>query len=143
MIFTGSHDGTICVYDINPLTHIDTLCEHTAEVQVITLTNSEKYLVSSSDNSLKVWCTATLSCIRTVFLTSVPSRVAGQQGDVVAVSFGDHTKLFKFSTLQDLGQIPSESNNVALSPCGRWVFAPCGPSVRVCAVCDVMQEGST
>ena len=72
-IFTGSEDKTIRVYDISTLTHTDTLSEHTGGVYHIALTNDEQHLVScSNDNSLKVWCTTTLTCIRSVFLSDTP-----------------------------------------------------------------------
>ena len=144
-IFTGSDDKTIRVYDISTLTHTDTLSEHTGSVYHIALTKDEQHLVScSGDDSLKVWCTTTLTCIRTVVLSDCPSLLAvSQPGDVVAVRFRDTPKLFNLSTLECLGQVESEGDGVALSPCGRWVFTSSNSSVNVCAVCDVPREGST
>ena len=144
-IFTGSSDKTIWVYDISTLTHTDTLSEHTRRVYHIALTKDEQHLLScSGDKSLKVWCTTTLTCIRSVTLCDSPYLLAvSQPGDVVAVSFNDHTKLFGLSTLECLGQVESEGDAVALSTCGRWVFTSGNSSVNVCAVCDVPREGST
>ena len=145
-IFTGSKDKTIRVYDISTLTHTDTLSEHTGGVNHIALTQDEQHLVScSGDKSLKVWCTTTLTCIRTVALSATPIHFAvSQPGDVVAVIFHDQTnKLFNLSTLECLGQVDSEGSSVVLSLCGRWVFTSKDYSVNVCAVCDVSREGST
>ena len=144
-IFTGSLDSSIRVYDISTLTHTDTLSEHMDAVHHIALTDDGRHLVSSSgDKSLKVWCTTTLTCIRSVVVSDPPCVLSvSQPGDVVAVSFYGQTKLYSLSTLQCLGRVKSEGLAVALSPCGRWVFTAAYPSVRVSAVCDVPREGST
>ena len=144
-IFTGSTDHTIRVYDISTLTHTDILSEDAGGVYSIALTNDDQHLVSCfADKSLKVWCTTTLTCIRTASASGGLYLLAvSQPGDVVAVSFSDHTTLFKLSTLQCLGQVDSKGGGVALSPCGRWVFTSSDHSVKVHAVRDVPGEDST
>ena len=86
-IFSASGDKTIRVWDISTLTHTHTLDE-LAGCSDIALTQDEQYLVSCSwDKSLKVWCTASLSCLLTVRQNFEHFFVAvSQPGDVVAVA---------------------------------------------------------
>ena len=137
-IFSGSDDKTIRVWDISTLTHTRTLKGHTAEVRGLALTQDEQHLVSCScDVSLKVWCTASLSCLRTVRLYGFPHSVSvSQPGDVVAVKCLFTTTLYRLSTSECLRKVDSEEGyGVALSLCGRWVFTPTNKTcVTVCAV---------
>ena len=130
------------MWDISTLTHTHTLDEHTGWVTDIALTQDEQHLVLCSyDKSLKVWCTTSLSCLRTVQLDNnkVPSSLAvSQPGDVVAVVLFFMTALYRLSTGECLGKVDSKGAGVALSLCGRWVFTPPNnTSVSVCAVSSV------
>ena len=141
-IFSGSNDKTIRVWDISTLTHTHTLDEHTREITNLALTQDEKHLVSCSwDNSLKVWCTTSLSCLRTVQLDGSPFSLAvSQPGDAVAVVTpnSETTTLYRLSTGEFLGKVDSKDGGVALSLCGRWLFTPTNKtSVSVCAVSSV------
>eukprot|EP01061_Rhynchopus_euleeides_P046367 TRINITY_DN8770_c0_g5_i2.p1 TRINITY_DN8770_c0_g5~~TRINITY_DN8770_c0_g5_i2.p1 ORF type:complete len:172 (+),score=16.87 TRINITY_DN8770_c0_g5_i2:21-536(+) len=115
-IFTGSKDSTIRVYDISTLTRTDTLSEHTSCVVHIALTNDEQHLVSCSKQSLKVWCTDTLTCTRTVSLGCTYRVAVSQPGDVVAVSLANRTELYNLSTLQCLGQVQHRNPLIPLAP---------------------------
>ena len=142
-IFSGSGDKSTRVWDISTLTHTHTLEEHTRLVTSIALTQDEQHLVSCScDKSLKVWCTTSLSCLRTVQLDGYPESLAvSQPGDVVVVRRGSATRLYRLSTGECLGKVDSEreGDGVALSLCGRWVFTLTNDntSVSVCAVSSV------
>ena len=123
----GHEDETIRVRDISTLTHTHTLDGHTAGVTAITLTQDEQHLVSCSfDLSLKVWCTTSLSCLRTVQLDGFPFSLAvSQPGDVVAMNiYSTAPTLYRLSTGECLGEVDSQGCGVALSPCGRWLFTP-------------------
>ena len=142
-IFSGSLDESIRVWDISTLTHTHTLDGHTDSVKDIALTQDEQHLVScSQDKSLKVWCTTSLSCLRTVPLDSPfqpTSLTVSQPGDVVAVKSWTSSTLYRLSTGTCLGKVDSQGFGVALSLCGRWVFTPTNnkTSVSVCAVSSV------
>eukprot|EP01061_Rhynchopus_euleeides_P046680 TRINITY_DN8972_c0_g2_i2.p1 TRINITY_DN8972_c0_g2~~TRINITY_DN8972_c0_g2_i2.p1 ORF type:complete len:151 (+),score=27.87 TRINITY_DN8972_c0_g2_i2:52-453(+) len=88
MIFSGSRDNSIRVWDISALTHTHTLDDSDVVID-IALTTDEQHLVSCSDDkSLKVWCTASLTCLRNVELADYSFALAvSQPGDVVAVVF--------------------------------------------------------
>ena len=123
-IFSGSADKTIRVWDISTLTHTHTLDDHTDVIMCMALTQDEQHPVSCSrDRSLKVWCTTSLSCLRTVQLDELSFSVAvSQPGDVVAMKGFLTTTLSRLSTGEYLGKVDSDGAGVALSPCGRWVF---------------------
>ena len=139
-IFSTSDDSTICVWDISTLTHTRTLAGHTGAVRGSALTRNEQHLVScSEDKSLKVWCTASLSCLRTVQLDYHSYTLAvSQPGDVVADRVSATWLFSRLSTGACLGKLDSQSCAVALSPCGRWVFSPTNDaSVTVSSVSSV------
>ena len=105
----------------------------------IALTQDKQHLLSCSDDkSLKVWCTTTLSCLRTVQLHDYPASLAvSQQGDVVTKSLSFAT-LYRLSSGECLGKVGSNGVALALSPCGRWLFTPMSnSSVSVRAVSSV------
>ena len=105
----GHDDKSIRVWDISTLTHTHTLDAHTDWVTGIALTQDEQHLVSCShDESLKVWCTTSLSCLRTVQLDCYPSSLAvSQPGDVIAVVTrqSDTIALYRLSTGECLGKV--------------------------------------
>eukprot|EP01061_Rhynchopus_euleeides_P022251 TRINITY_DN3625_c0_g1_i1.p1 TRINITY_DN3625_c0_g1~~TRINITY_DN3625_c0_g1_i1.p1 ORF type:complete len:405 (+),score=117.79 TRINITY_DN3625_c0_g1_i1:55-1215(+) len=143
-IFTASEDSTIIVWDAATYAHIDTITGE-GGLHHIALTDDGKQLVSCSDRNVwHVWCTTSLQCIRTNPMEHMPYLVAvSQPGDVVAASSMDMAELWRLSTGEPLGVVPTNGEGVALSPCGRWLFTPSVGHVTVCAVRDVTRDYST
>eukprot|EP01061_Rhynchopus_euleeides_P033948 TRINITY_DN5751_c0_g1_i1.p1 TRINITY_DN5751_c0_g1~~TRINITY_DN5751_c0_g1_i1.p1 ORF type:complete len:387 (+),score=87.14 TRINITY_DN5751_c0_g1_i1:61-1221(+) len=143
-IFTGADDTQqpIRVWDINTLQHTATL-EKGRGVQHIALTLDERHLVACSDDkTLKVFCTSSLTCLRTVELACFHDVVAvSGAGDIIATSCTPSAMLYRLSTGKCLGMLETEGVGVALSPCGKWLFTPHGGAASVRAVCDVGLTG--
>eukprot|EP01061_Rhynchopus_euleeides_P047729 TRINITY_DN974_c2_g1_i1.p1 TRINITY_DN974_c2_g1~~TRINITY_DN974_c2_g1_i1.p1 ORF type:complete len:380 (+),score=67.97 TRINITY_DN974_c2_g1_i1:50-1189(+) len=134
-IYSGSRDHTIRVWDLADARHTNTLDSQDSAVNHLVLTSDNSRLVSCFDRYVKVWCTATLTCTCTVEVNQTVYLLAvSQPGDVVAALGDTRTVLVRLSTGECVGQLPSQAEGLALSPCGRWVFTPDGQAVVVSAV---------
>ncbi|CAD7931763.1 unnamed protein product [Amoebophrya sp. A120] len=67
VLFTGSQDSTIMIWDLNNLQYIGTLPGHRGFVKCLDSSYAKKVLISgSSDKTLKVWSLETFSCQKTL-----------------------------------------------------------------------------
>ncbi|CAD7975877.1 unnamed protein product [Amoebophrya sp. A25] len=67
VLFTGSQDGTVMIWDLNNLQYIGTLPGHKSFVRCLDAHYTKKRLVSGSkDKTLKVWSLETFTCVKTL-----------------------------------------------------------------------------
>eukprot|EP01061_Rhynchopus_euleeides_P004744 TRINITY_DN1397_c0_g1_i1.p1 TRINITY_DN1397_c0_g1~~TRINITY_DN1397_c0_g1_i1.p1 ORF type:complete len:417 (+),score=53.02 TRINITY_DN1397_c0_g1_i1:58-1308(+) len=144
---------TLYVWDIGTLEQTHTLHHNRAPaesyvgISAVDVTDDDQYLVTCShDLMLAVWCGRNLTCLRTVQLHDHPVDLAlSQESDVIAVQHDDCITLLCLSTSEcrcQLQGVPCNQRkvqssicaHVALSSCGKWVFATQKASVSVCAV---------
>merc|ERR1719379_2446412 len=69
ILFTGSQDSNIMIWDLNNLQYIGTLPGHRGFVKCLAASYVKKTLVSGSqDRTIKVWSLDTFSCAETALL---------------------------------------------------------------------------
>lgn len=114
LLYSGSMDNTIRVWDLETMQCVHTLTQHTSAVT--SLLCWKEHLVSSSlDETIKVWCMTESGAIEPIYTHKEDSGVIALQGmvlqdkDILMCSCNDNAvRLYQLPSFKEVGKIFSE-----------------------------------